>query len=122
MIGTEKLMPSELSGGMKKRIGIARAIALNPKYLLYDEPTTGLDPISIKNINNLIKKIHNKAGVTSIMVTHELKTIYEVADRVIMLDRKKVIFDNKPSELINSNQRIIQEFIGNGNFSKEGYE
>ena len=111
MEGTEDLMPSELSGGMKKRIGIARAIALNPKYLLYDEPTTGLDPIIARNIDSLIKQIHNKGNVTSIIVTHELKTVYEVADRVIMLDKKKVIFDNKPSELINSKERIIQEFI-----------
>ena len=116
---TEELMPSELSGGMKKRIGIARAIALNPKYLLYDEPTTGLDPIIAKNINFLIKEIHNKEDVTSIIVTHELKTVYEVADRVIMLDGKKVIFDNKPSELINSNKEIVQKFIGNNKMAKE---
>ena len=119
MSGTQKLMPSELSGGMKKRIGIARAIAINPKYLLYDEPTTGLDPISTGNINSLIKKIHTKANVTSIMVTHELKTVYDVADRVIMLDKKKVIFDDKPSELINSSEKIIQEFIGNNKVKRE---
>jgi len=113
MEGTEKLMPSELSGGMKKRIGIARAIALNPKYLLYDEPTTGLDPITTSKINLLIKRIHERGNITSIMVTHELKTVYDVSDRVIMLDKKKVIFDNKPSELINSSKQIIQEFIGN---------
>ena len=119
MKGTEKLMPSELSGGMKKRIGIARAIALEPKYLLYDEPTTGLDPITTENINFLIKKIHNRGNVTSIMVTHELRTVYYVADRVIMLDKKKVIFDNKPSELINSNKEIVQKFIGSNKMAKE---
>ena len=113
MEGTEKLMPSELSGGMKKRIGIARAIALSPKYLLYDEPTTGLDPITTGKINFLIKRIHNSGNITSIMVTHELKTVYDVADRVIMLDEKKIIFDDKPSELINSDKLIIKEFIGN---------
>ena len=118
MEDTEKLMPSELSGGMKKRIGIARAIAINPEYLLYDEPTTGLDPITTGKINFLIKKIHNFGNVTSIMVTHELKTVYDVADRVIMLDEKRVIFDDKPSELINSQKLIIQEFIGN-NVNKE---
>tara|TARA_Y100000996_G_C22465955_1_gene620096 strand:+ start:268 stop:1026 length:759 start_codon:yes stop_codon:yes gene_type:complete len=119
MEGSEKLMPSELSGGMKKRIGIARAIAIDPEYLLYDEPTTGLDPITTGKINFLIKKIHNFGNVTSIMVTHELKTVYEVADRVIMLDQKKVIFDGKPDELIHSNKPIIQEFIGNSNITKE---
>ena len=122
MEGTEDLMPSELSGGMKKRIGIARAIALDPKYLLYDEPTTGLDPIMTESINSLIKKIHNNGSVTSIMVTHELKTVYDVADRVIMLDEKKVIFDNKPSELINSNKSIIQEFISSDRILKEKNE
>jgi len=122
MEGSERLMPSELSGGMKKRIGIARAIALNPKYLLYDEPTTGLDPITTGKINLLIKKIHDSGNVTSIMVTHELKTVYGVADRVIMLDKKKVIFDGKPSELINSDKLIIQEFIGNNKLAKEKYE
>ena len=118
MEDTGKLMPSELSGGMKKRIGIARAIAINPEYLLYDEPTTGLDPITTGKINFLIKKIHNFGNVTSIMVTHELKTVYDVVDRVIMLDEKRVIFDDKPSELINSQKLIIQEFIGN-NVNKE---
>tara|TARA_B100002052_G_scaffold52720_1_gene45883 strand:- start:148 stop:906 length:759 start_codon:yes stop_codon:yes gene_type:complete len=119
MEGSEKLMPSELSGGMKKRIGIARAIAIDPEYLLYDEPTTGLDPITTGKINFLIKKIHNLGNVTSVMVTHELKTVYDVADRVIMLDEKKVIFDGKPKELINSKIPIIQEFIGNSNVAKE---
>lgn len=113
MEGTEKLMPSELSGGMKKRIGIARAIALNPEYLLYDEPTTGLDPIMTESINSLIKKIHHENNITSIMVTHELKTVYDVVDRVIMLDEKRIIFDDSPNELMNSNKNIIQKFIGN---------
>jgi len=122
MQGSENLMPSELSGGMKKRVGIARAIALNPKYLLYDEPTTGLDPIMTQSINSLINKIHNQSNVTSIMVTHELKTVYDVADRVIMLDEKKVIFDNKPEELINSNKEIIQKFILNDRITKEKNE
>ena len=111
MSGTESLMPAELSGGMKKRIGIARAIALNPKYLLYDEPTTGLDPIITRNINSLIKEIHDKENMTSIIVTHEMKTVYNVVDRVIMLDEKKIIFDNSPQELINSPESIIQDFI-----------
>ena len=111
MSGTENLMPSELSGGMKKRIGIARAIALNPKYLLYDEPTTGLDPIITRNINSLIKEIHDKENVTSIIVTHEMKTVYNVVDRVIMLDQRKIVFDNSPQELINCSDSIIQNFI-----------
>ena len=111
MSGTEKLMPSELSGGMKKRIGVARAIALNPAYLLYDEPTTGLDPIITRNINVLIKEIHDRGNITSIIVTHELKTVYEVVDRVIMLHERRIIFDDTPDALINSKELIVQEFI-----------
>tara|TARA_B100001250_G_C19672530_1_gene732132 strand:+ start:30 stop:761 length:732 start_codon:yes stop_codon:yes gene_type:complete len=111
MAGSELLMPSELSGGMKKRVGIARAIALSPKYLLYDEPTTGLDPIMTGSINKLIKKIHKSGNITSIMVTHELKTVYEVASRVVMIDEKKVVFDNKPSKLIDSDRHIVKQFI-----------
>lgn len=113
MAGSELLMPSELSGGMKKRVGIARAIALNPKYLLYDEPTTGLDPIMTHSINKLIKKIHKSGNITSIMVTHELKTVYEVASRVIMIDEKKIVFDDKPSKLIDSDEHIVKQFIAN---------
>ena len=111
MSDSELLMPSELSGGMKKRIGIARAIAIKPSYLLYDEPTTGLDPIMTDNINRLIHKFHNSEKVTSIIVTHELRTVFEVADRVIMLHDGKIQFDGKPSELNHSNNLIIKQFI-----------
>ena len=111
MSDSELLMPSELSGGMKKRIGIARAIAIKPSYLLYDEPTTGLDPIMTDNINRLIHKFHNSEKVTSIIVTHELRTVFEVADRVIMLHDGKIQFDGKPNELNHSNNLIIKQFI-----------
>ncbi|MBT5077412.1 MAG: ATP-binding cassette domain-containing protein, partial [Candidatus Marinimicrobia bacterium] len=90
MENSEKLMPSSLSGGMKKRVGIARAIAIKPKYLLYDEPTTGLDPVMTDSINRLISKIHKQEDVTSIMVTHELRTVFEVAERVIMIHDGKI--------------------------------
>ena len=111
MENSEKLMPSSLSGGMKKRVGIARAIAIKPKYLLYDEPTTGLDPIMTDSINRLISKIHQQENVTSIMVTHELRTVFEVAERVIMIHDGKINFDGTPEQIKQSEDKVIQQFI-----------
>ena len=108
--GIEKLMPSEISGGMKKRVGIARAISINPNYILYDEPTTGLDPISTDEINKLILKVAKK-HVTSIIVTHDMKTVYEVANKVIMLYNGKIIFDGIPKDLKKSNNKYIKYFV-----------
>ncbi len=111
MEGTQDKMPSELSGGMKKRVGIARAIALTPQYMLYDEPTTGLDPIMTDSINRLIDKFHNNGNVTSIIVTHEMKTVKDVCDRVIMLHKGKVQFDGPKSELLNSQDPVVVSFL-----------
>ena len=109
--GIENLMPSDLSGGMKKRVGIARAIAASPKYLLYDEPTTGLDPIMTDSINKLITKIHKEEKLTSIIVTHEMKTVYSVATRVILLDDGKIKFDGSPEQIKKSRDKTILQFI-----------
>ena len=111
MENSEKLMPSSLSGGMKKRVGIARAIAIKHKYLLYDEPTTGLDPVMTDSINRLISKIHKQEDVTSIMVTHELRTVFEVAERVIMIHDGKIKFDGTPEQIKLSNDIVVQQFI-----------
>jgi len=111
MKGTEDKMPSELSGGMKKRVGIARAIALNPQYMLYDEPTTGLDPIMTDSINRLISKFHNNGDVTSIIVTHEMKTVKDVADRVIMLHDSGIQFDDSKEAFLESNDPIVKSFL-----------
>ena len=111
MKNSEKLMPSSLSGGMKKRVGIARAIAIKPKYLLYDEPTTGLDPVMTDSINRLISKIHRQENVTSIMVTHELRTVFEVAERVIMIHNGKIKFDGTPVQIKQSEDKVVQQFI-----------
>ena len=113
---SEQLMTSELSGGMKKRIGIARAIALKPSYLFYDEPTTGLDPIMTDSINRLINKFQKDGNVTSIIITHEMKTVRDVADRVLMLNDQKLIFAGNPEEMENVDNIIIRQFI-NGNSS-----
>ena len=108
---TEELMPSELSGGMKKRIGIARAIALKPSYLFYDEPTTGLDPIMTDEINRLINKFQQKGDVTYVIITHEMKTVNDVADRVLMLNDGKIIYDGDSIGMQNVNNTIVQQFI-----------
>ena len=105
------LMPAEISGGMKKRVGIARAIAINPEYILYDEPTTGLDPITTDRINQLIKKVSEKKKVTSIVVTHDMKTLKYVSNKVIMLHEGNIIFNDKTEMLFNSNDKFIQYFV-----------
>ena len=102
MENTQDKMPSELSGGMKKRVGIARAIALNPEYMLYDEPTTGLDPIMTDSINRLINNFHSNGNVTSVVVTHEMKTVRDASERVIMLYNGKIQFDGTTDTFLKS--------------------
>ena len=111
MIDTEFLMPAELSGGMKKRVGIARAIAIKPKYLFYDEPTTGLDPIMTDSINRLILKFQNTEDVTSVIITHEMRTVYDVSDRVLLLHQGKIQYDGSPETINNVEDPVVQQFI-----------
>lgn len=103
--------PAELSGGMKKRVGFARAVAMDPKCVLYDEPTTGLDPINADVINNLIVKLSSELHITSIVVTHDLQSAYKVADRIIMLHDGKILFDGTPDEVKNTTNPIVRQFI-----------
>ncbi len=109
--GIESKMPAELSGGMKKRVAIARAIVLNPKIILYDEPTTGLDPVVASSINNLIKKLKKEINTTSIIVTHDMNSAYLVADRIGMLYEGKIIETGTPEEIRNSQDPIVKQFI-----------
>lgn len=109
--GIENLKPSELSGGMRKRVGLARALVTNPEYILYDEPTTGLDPIMSDSIDNLIKELSGKLKVTSVVVTHDMFSVKNVADRVAMMHEGVVYFTGKPDELLNSTDHTIYEFI-----------
>jgi phospholipid/cholesterol/gamma-HCH transport system ATP-binding protein len=109
--GTEALMPAELSGGMKKRVGLARAVAMGPEVLLYDEPTTGLDPIMADAINNLILDTQENYNVTSIVVTHDMTSAYKVGDRIIMLHEGAVVGCGTPEEIQNSPSEMIQQFI-----------
>jgi phospholipid/cholesterol/gamma-HCH transport system ATP-binding protein len=109
--GTEEKMPAEISGGMKKRAALARAIATEPDILLYDEPTTGLDPITADMINELILEVNRKLGVTSIAVTHDMASSYKIADRIVMLYGGKVICDGTPDEIKSTNNEYVRQFI-----------
>ena len=109
--GNLNLKPSELSGGMKKRVALARALITNPSYILYDEPTTGLDPIMSDSIDNLIKDLAEKLNVTSIVVTHDMYSVKNVANKVAMMNDGIIYFTGKPEELINSSDKVIVDFI-----------
>lgn len=109
--GIENLMPASLSGGMKKRVGLARAICNEPKIILYDEPTTGLDPINADVINELILGMQKQLKVISIVVTHDMTSAYKVADRIAMLYEGRIIGIGTPDEIRNSPDPIIQQFI-----------
>lgn len=109
--GSQDLMPSELSGGMKKRVALARAICTKPDIILYDEPTTGVDPITADSINELIRGLHDVLKVTSIVVTHDMKSVYKVADRVAMLYQGKIIFESTPEEIQHTQNGVVHQFI-----------
>jgi len=109
--GIENVMPSDLSGGMKKRVSLARALCIDPQIILYDEPTTGVDPITADSINELIKSLHDKLKVTSIVVTHDMKSAYKIADRIAMLYRGKIIAEGTPEEIQESSNPVVHQFI-----------
>lgn len=111
MSGVQKLKPAELSGGMKKRVGLARALITDPDYIFYDEPTTGLDPIMSDSIDDLIKELTEKLNSTSVVVTHDMYSVKNIADRVAMMHEGKIHFSGTPSELLSSKDPIIKEFI-----------
>jgi phospholipid/cholesterol/gamma-HCH transport system ATP-binding protein len=111
LCGIGNLMPSELSGGMKKRVSLARALCIKPKIILYDEPTTGVDPITADSINELIRSLHDKLKVTSIVVTHDMKSAYKVADRIAMLYQGKIIFEGTPDQVQNSSHPVVHQFV-----------
>jgi len=104
-------MPAELSGGQRKRVALARAIALDPEVILYDEPTTGLDPIRSDVINELILKLQHELDVTSIVVTHDMASAMKVADRIVMLFDGKLIFDGTAEEIRNTNNETVKRFV-----------
>lgn len=109
--GIQDLKPAELSGGMKKRVALARAICMRPEILLYDEPTTGLDPIMADQINDLIMELHDKLKVTSIVVTHDMTSAYKIATRIAMMYHGKIIQIGTPDEIRNSSNPVVRQFI-----------
>ncbi|HDZ69095.1 MAG TPA: ATP-binding cassette domain-containing protein, partial [Phycisphaerales bacterium] len=116
--GFQKFYPANLSGGQRKRVALARAIALNPDVILYDEPTTGLDPIRADIINELILKLQRGLGLTSVVVTHDMTSAYKIADRIIMLHNGKIIADGVPEHIRNHPHPTVQQFI-NGQVSED---
>ncbi|MEW6107569.1 MAG: ABC transporter ATP-binding protein [Nitrospirota bacterium] len=111
LVGVENLMPSELSGGMKKRVGLARAIAHEPEILLYDEPTTGLDPIMADAINDLIIEMRERLSVTSVAITHDMNSAYKIADKISMLYDGRIIETGTPEEIKNTANPVVKQFI-----------
>lgn len=109
--GIENQAPSQLSGGMKKRVGLARAICIDPQIVLYDEPTTGLDPIMADAINDLIKDLQQKLKITSIAVTHDMTSAYKIADKIAMLYEGRIIEVGTPDQIKNTKNPIVKQFI-----------
>lgn len=109
--GLERKWPAELSGGMKKRVGLARAIAIEPEVILYDEPTTGLDPTNVKRIDELIVDMQRRLGVTSIVVTHDMDSAFRVSDRLAMLYEKKIVWCGHKDEVEGADNPVVQDFI-----------
>ncbi|MEW6355636.1 MAG: ABC transporter ATP-binding protein [Planctomycetota bacterium] len=103
--------PAQLSGGQKKRVGLARALAMGPEIMLYDEPTTGLDPITADAINKLIRETQRRVGTTGIAVTHDMASAYTIADRIAMLDEGRIIAVGAPEEMRNSSDKRVTNFI-----------
>jgi phospholipid/cholesterol/gamma-HCH transport system ATP-binding protein len=109
--GVERKMPAELSGGQRKRVALARAIALGPQVILYDEPTTGLDPVRSDVINQLILKLQHEMQVTSITVTHDMASAFKIADRIVMLHQGKIIFDGTAEQIQTSDDPVVRQFV-----------
>ncbi|MBN2415181.1 ABC transporter ATP-binding protein [bacterium] len=109
--GVDWMMPDKLSGGMRRRVALARAIILEPEALLYDEPTTGLDPITTKWVSTLMRNIHENLNITSIIVTHNIQSALNVADRIAFLYRGRIKFVGTPEEILNCGDHIVQEFL-----------
>jgi len=112
----EDLMPASLSGGMRKRVALARAIALSPRAILYDEPTTGLDPITANTINRLIRSLQNRLGITSIVVTHDIHSAFSVGDRIAFLHEGRILFEDVVEEAKRTQVPLVRDFLRGGGY------
>jgi phospholipid/cholesterol/gamma-HCH transport system ATP-binding protein len=111
LAGVEQAKPASLSGGMRKRVGLARAIALDPQFILYDEPTTGLDPITADVIDQLIRSMQKRLGVTSVVVTHDIQSAFKVGDRIAMIYQGKVVFTGSVEDAKTTDNAILRQFL-----------
>lgn len=111
LAGIEQMKPSEISGGMRKRVGLARAICMKPEAVLYDEPTTGLDPINADAINSLIVELNKRLNITSVVVTHDMKSAYKIASRIAMMYEGKIRQIGKPGEIEHSKDPVVKQFV-----------
>jgi len=111
LTGVSTHYPAEMSGGMKKRVGLARAVVMNPQVVLYDEPTTGLDPIMADVINELIRTLQRELAITSVVVTHDIKSAYHVGDRIAMLHEGRIIFSGTPDEVRRTDNPVLRQFV-----------
>jgi phospholipid/cholesterol/gamma-HCH transport system ATP-binding protein len=109
--GAENKKPAELSGGMRKRVGLARAVVYEPQIVLYDEPTTGLDPIASDSIDNMIMRVHRQLKVTTVVVTHDMRSARRVGERILMLHEKKIYASGTPDEFFRSQDPIVRQFV-----------
>ena len=116
--GTEAMMPAELSGGMKKRVGLARALAMEPQIVFYDEPTAGLDPVMTMTISRLIRKTQQRLGVASLLVTHDMESVFMAADRIAMLYNGKIVQVGTVEEIKNSSNPVVRAFISGQELKK----
>jgi phospholipid/cholesterol/gamma-HCH transport system ATP-binding protein len=116
LAGVEDLMPSDLSGGMRKRVALARAVALAPRAVLYDEPTTGLDPIIAHTINDLIRNLQKRLGITSIVVTHDIHSAFAVGDRIAFLHDGVIRFLGSTAEAREAKEPLLRNFLQGGGY------
>lgn len=120
LVGTGELMPSELSGGMRKRVGVARGIALEPRTILYDEPTTGLDPANQRRIGELIRSLQQRLGVTSVIVTHELELCFAISDRVGLIKNGRIVAVGSAEEMRHSDHPDVRAFLAGEHDVRDG--
>ena len=111
LAGVEGKLPEELSGGMKKRVALARALAMDPEVILYDEPTTGLDPVTAATINRLIVETHKSTGATSVVVTHDMVSAYTISERIVMLHNGRIVADDTPAGIRAARNPVVRQFI-----------
>jgi phospholipid/cholesterol/gamma-HCH transport system ATP-binding protein len=109
--GIEQKFPPELSGGQRKRVGLARALIDRPEILLYDEPTTGLDPIATKNVDEMIRRTADDFGVTSVVISHDMASTFRIGDRISMLDQGRIVVTGTPEEVLKSRWPALREFV-----------